>query len=69
MNQYMALHWGQVKAADIFAIGTGTYRGRITKGRGCVSSMEQPIFIMRIAASSLEYDQELKLNDGKHNKS
>lgn len=36
----MPLHWGLVKPPDILAVGIGTYRGKITKRRGCVAGLE-----------------------------
>lgn len=57
----MALHWGQVKGANVFVVGAGTYRGRVRANRNCVAAMEEPIFIIKIPADNpekREIDQE-----------
>jgi len=58
MFQYMPLHWGQVKGSDVFAVGIGTYRGKVLANRSCVAAMEQSIFIIRIPATSNHKDRE-----------
>lgn len=58
MFQLLYLHWGQVKGSNVFVVGAGTYRGRITRSRSCVAAMAEPFFIVKIPASSIEDPQK-----------
>lgn len=54
MFQYLPLHWGQVKGSNVFVVGTGTYRGKITRNRSCVGAMEDQFFIIKVPADTPE---------------
>lgn len=58
MYQLLYLHWGQIKGPDVLVVGTGTYRGKITRNRSCVAAMEEPYFIMKIPGSSFVNSQK-----------
>jgi len=48
MFQLMPLHWGVVKGANVFVVGLGTYRGKITRSRNCVAAMEEQYFVIKM---------------------
>lgn len=36
----MPLHWGQIQGSNIFAVGFGTYRGKLFPRRRCIGAID-----------------------------
>lgn len=66
MFQYMPLHWGQVKGSNVFVVGSGTYRGRITRSRSCVAGAEQVerLIIFKMPSDEKNFINHSELKNG-----